>query len=163
MGLYTRQQLVLLVLLLAAASVGLGVVHWRAAHPELVERLEQIDREIAASEDVGAEDRRAASAAETRAPRERARGEPESRAPARSRASKRQALPLDEPGPPLDLNRATLADLMRLPGVGPVLARRIVETRDAVGRFGAVDDLVTVRGVGRMKLERLRPFVGVLE
>ena len=55
MGLYTRQQLLLLLSLLAAAGVGLGVVHWRAAHPELVERLEGIDREIAASGDVSAE------------------------------------------------------------------------------------------------------------
>ena len=52
---------------------------------------------------------------------------------------------------------------MRLPGVGPVLARRILETRETAGRFAAVDDLAGVRGVGRAKLERLRPFVGVLE
>ena len=159
MGVYTRPQLVLLLWLLAAAGVGLGVVHWRAAHPELVERLERIDREIVASEDVSAEDRSVARVTET--PRQR--GERESRPPARSQAPKRQALPLDEPGPPLDLNRATLADLTRLPGVGPVLARRILDTREAAGRFGAVDDLVAVRGLGPAKLERLRPFVGVLE
>ena len=163
MGLYTRQQLLLLLSLLAAAGVGLGVVHWRAAHPQLVERLERIDREIAASNDVGAEDRSVARVTETRATRQRARGEPESRPPARARASKRAALPPDEPGPPLDLNRATLADLMRLPGVGPMLARRILETRETAGRLGAVDDLVAVRGLGPVKLERLRPFVGVLE
>ena len=161
MGVYTRQQLVLLLLLLAAAGVGLGVVHWRAAHPQLVERLERIDREIAASDDVGAEDRSAARVPETRAARQRARGEAESRPPAR--APKRAALSLDAPGPPLDLNRATLADLMRLPGVGPMLARRILETRETAGRFGAVDDLVGVRGLGPVRLERLRPFVGVLE
>ena len=48
MGLYTRQQLLLLLALLAAAGLGLGVVHWRAAHPQIVERLEGLDREIAA-------------------------------------------------------------------------------------------------------------------
>ena len=154
MGLYTRQQLLLLLSLLAAAGVGLGVVHWRAAHPELVERLEGIDREIAASEAVGTE---------PPAPRQRRRGESDSRSPARPRAPKRQAPPPDQSGPPLDLNRATLADLIRLPGVGPVLARRILETRETVGRFAAVNDLVGVRGVGPAKLERLRPFVGVLE
>ena len=161
MGLYTRQQLVLLLSLLAAAGVGLGVVHWRAAHPELVERLEGIDREIAASRDAGAEDRDVARVTEPTAPRRR--GESESRPPARPRAPKRQALPPDRSGPPLDLNRATLADLVRLPGIGPALARRILETRETVGRFAAVDDLAGVRGVGPAKLERLRPFVGVLE
>lgn len=163
MGLYTRQQLVLLLSLLAAAGVGLGVVHWRAAHPELVERLEGIDREIAASGDVGADDRDVTRVTEPTAPRQPRRAESESRPPARPRAPKRQALPPDQPGPPLDLNRATLADLVRLPGVGPVLARRILETRETAGRFAAVDDLAGVRGVGRAKLERLRPFVGVLE
>ena len=163
MGLYTRQQLVLLLLLLAAAGVGLGVSHWRAVHPQLVEGLERLDREIAATEEVKAEDREVARVAETRTPRRRSRNESESRPLARPRAAKPQALPLDEPGPPLDLNRATLADLMRLPGVGPVLARRILETREASGRFGAVDDLVTVRGLGSVKLERLRPFVGIAE
>ena len=163
MGLYTRQQLVLLLSLLAAAGVGLGVVHWRAAHPQLVEQLEGVDREIAASGDVSADDRDVTRVTEPTAPRQPRRAESESRPPARPRAPKRQALPPDRSGPPLDLNGATLADLVRLPGVGPVLARRILETRETAGRFAAVDDLAGVRGVGRAKLERLRPFVGVLE
>ena len=163
MGLYTRQQLLLLLSLLAAAGVGLGVVHWRAAHPELVERLEGIDREIAAGAAVGAEDRDVQQVTEPPAPRQRRRGESDSRPPARPRAPKRQALAPDQSGPPLELNRATLADLIRLPGVGAVLARHILETRETVGRFAAVNDLVGVRGLGPAKLERLRPFVGVLE
>ena len=163
MGLYTRQQLLLLLALLAAAGVGLGVVHWRAAYPQIVERLEGLDREIAASALVDPEDRDVKQVTEPTAPRQRLRGESASRPPAHPRAPKRQASPLDHAGPRLDLNRATLADLIRLPGVGPVLARRILETRQTVGRFAGVDDLVGVRGVGRAKLDRLRPFVGVLE
>jgi competence ComEA-like helix-hairpin-helix protein len=162
MELYTRPQLLLMLSLLAAAGVGLGVSHWRAAHPQLVERLEHVEREVAASDEVGAENRDVARVADPRAP-ERRRAESESRPPGRPRAPKHPALSREEPGPPLDLNRATLADLKRLPGVGPVLARRIVETRESVGRFGAVDDLGAVRGLGRAKLERLRPFVGVTE
>jgi competence ComEA-like helix-hairpin-helix protein len=163
MEFYTRQQVLLMLSLLAAAGVGLGVSHWRAAHPQLVERLEQVESEIAASDEVGPENRNVAQVTDTRAQAEQRRAEPDSRPPARPRAPKRQALPRDEPAPPLDLNRATLADLMRLPGVGPVLARRILETRETGGRFGAVDDLGAVRGLGRAKLERLRPFVGVPE
>jgi competence ComEA-like helix-hairpin-helix protein len=149
-GLYTRQQLVLLLLLLGAASAGLGVVHWRAAHPAVVDRLEQLDREILGRDGTGGDDRPPG------------RVDPEARPPASPRSKLPPASP-DESVAPLDLNRATLADLTRLPGVGPVLARRILETRDAAGRFVAVDDLTTVRGLGRMKLERLRPLVSVLE
>jgi competence ComEA-like helix-hairpin-helix protein len=159
-GLYTRQQLILLLLLVGAAGLGLGVVHWRAANPEIVERLEQLDREIAASADVKGEERRAGRVVEQSPPNQRERGPREAR-PLAARAPKRLAPAPGDPAPPLDLNRATLADLTRLPGVGPVMARRILEARDDVGRFGAIDDLLNVRGLGRAKLERLRPFVGV--
>jgi competence ComEA-like helix-hairpin-helix protein len=163
MGLYTRQQLALLLLLLGAAGVGLAVVHWRAANPEIVERLERIDREAPASEPTWSETPTSARVAEPRAPSRPSSVERHAPPTASPRASKLRTPPLDEPAPPLDLNRATLADLARLPGVGPVLARRILEMREAVGRFSTVEDLVTVRGLGRAKLERLRAFVGVLE
>lgn len=52
---------------------------------------------------------------------------------------------------------------MRLPGVGPALAARIVAAREAIGRFHSVDDLDRVRGLGRAKVERLRPLVVVGE
>ncbi len=63
--------------------------------------------------------------------------------------------------PPLDLNRADAGDLLQLPGVGPVLANRIVATRDARGGFRNADDLRTVPGVGPARLERVRPWVRV--
>src|SRR5690349_936372 len=44
-------------------------------------------------------------------------------------------------GAPLDLNQASAADLDRLPGIGPVLARRIVEHRQQAGRFRSIDEL----------------------
>ena len=62
---------------------------------------------------------------------------------------------------PVDLNRATAADFDQLPGVGPVLAKRMVEYRMSVGRFHAVDDLRAVKGIGKKKFERLKPFVTV--
>jgi len=62
---------------------------------------------------------------------------------------------------PLDLNRATAADLDALPGVGPVLASRILEHRRRFGSFRAVDDLRAVRGIGPRLFERLRPRVCV--
>lgn len=60
--------------------------------------------------------------------------------------------------PPLDVNAASEADLQRLPGVGPVTARKIVEAR-AVEPFKAPDDLLRVKGIGTKTLERLRPHI----
>ena len=59
----------------------------------------------------------------------------------------------------IDLNRAGVAELDALPGIGPVLARRIVEFRRQHGAFRRVEELRAVRGVGPRLLERLRPRV----
>lgn len=61
----------------------------------------------------------------------------------------------------LDLNRATAEDLDELPGVGPVIAQRIVDFRRHHGPFRRVEDLRAVRGIGPRLLERLRPKVAV--
>ena len=63
--------------------------------------------------------------------------------------------------PEIDLNAADAATLDRLPGVGPVLAARIVEHRRAHGPFERVEDLRAVRGIGPRLLERLRPCVRI--
>ncbi len=78
----------------------------------------------------------------------------------RHRPVKLPSAPSGEPPPgPLDLNHARADDLVRLPGVGPALAARIVAAREAIGRFASVDDLDRVPGLGRAKIERLRPLV----
>jgi competence protein ComEA len=64
-------------------------------------------------------------------------------------------------GSPLDLNTATEAGLDELPGVGPVLAGRIIAWRSQHGRFTSVDELAEVPGIGPKVLERLRPLVRV--
>jgi competence protein ComEA len=63
----------------------------------------------------------------------------------------------DLPAQPLDLNTATLAELETLPGVGPKTAQAIIEGRP----YGAVEDLLRVKGIGEATLEKLRPFVTV--
>lgn len=71
------------------------------------------------------------------------------------------------PGPaaprrgPIDLNRAGVSELDGLPGVGPVIAGRIVLQRRRFGPFGGVDELLAVRGVGPRLLERIRPWATV--
>jgi competence protein ComEA len=64
-------------------------------------------------------------------------------------------------GPPVDLNTATAEQLDSLPGVGPVLAQRIVEWRAAHGRFESVDQLREVDGIGPAKFAQLRDRVTV--
>ena len=61
----------------------------------------------------------------------------------------------------LDLNRATEVQLMQLPGVGPTLARRIVQYRRQHGAFASVEELIRVRGIGPRRLKRLRPYLVV--
>lgn len=61
----------------------------------------------------------------------------------------------------LDLNRAQAADLEELPGVGPVLAQRILEWRDANGPFTEVGQLRDVAGIGEKTFQSLAPLVGV--
>ncbi len=61
----------------------------------------------------------------------------------------------------LNLNTATLAELDRLPGVGPLLARRIVEFRDKKGGFQRVEELLAISGVSEKKWQVLRKLVTV--
>lgn len=63
--------------------------------------------------------------------------------------------------PVIDLNTADLAAFDGLPGIGPVLAQRIVDWRMQHGRFSSVDELGEVSGIGDKLLEQLRPRVTV--
>ncbi|MCY3764928.1 MAG: helix-hairpin-helix domain-containing protein [Gemmatimonadetes bacterium] len=56
---------------------------------------------------------------------------------------------------PIDLNRASAGQLTRLPGIGPKIARRIVDDRNQRGPFKSVDELTRVKGIGRKTLQRL--------
>jgi competence protein ComEA len=67
------------------------------------------------------------------------------------------------PEAPLDINLASREELMRLPGIGPVLAERIVADRQANGPFRRVEDLTRIRGIKSRTLEKLRPYIFVAE
>lgn len=60
--------------------------------------------------------------------------------------------------PLLDLNKAGIDELIRLPGVGPALARRIIEER-GVKPFSSVDDLMRVPGIGPKTLSKIKSMV----
>src|SRR5437667_1874991 len=146
MMLYTRPQLVVLLLVVTIAGIGLGVGHWRRTHPELTERLERFDRASAPADVTVAEPPHPSM------PRAR----PE--APPRRAVTPPKSTPLAQP---VDINRASEDELRALPGVGAVLAARIVEARERDGPFASLDDLRRVRGLGRAKLERLASAIAV--
>jgi competence protein ComEA len=65
------------------------------------------------------------------------------------------------PGEKVNLNTATLAQLDALPGVGPVLAQRILDFRTSHGGFRSVTDLRQVDGIGESRFEELKDLVAV--
>jgi competence protein ComEA len=66
------------------------------------------------------------------------------------------------PDNPLDINRATLAQLDTLPGIGPVTAGRIIDYRSKVGRINALDELKKISGLGGSKFEEIKILLRVL-
>jgi competence protein ComEA len=62
---------------------------------------------------------------------------------------------------PLDLNRATAAQLDTLPGIGPVTAQRILDYRGKVGRINSVDELKKISGLGGAKFEEIKNLLRV--
>jgi competence protein ComEA len=61
----------------------------------------------------------------------------------------------------LDINRATIQELRALPGIGEVLAQRVVEYRGAHGPFRTVEGLLKVKGIGPKRMDQLRPLLVV--
>ena len=63
----------------------------------------------------------------------------------------------------ININTADEAALQTLPGIGPVLARRIVEWRESNGDFVIAEDLLAVEGIGLTKLDEIRDYITVQE
>lgn len=61
----------------------------------------------------------------------------------------------------LDVNHATKSQLMELPGIGDVIAQRIVDYRSENGLFQAVDDLINIEGIGEKKLQSIVEYIKV--
>jgi competence ComEA-like helix-hairpin-helix protein len=131
---YRRRELWLLLFLAGGLGVGFAVRELRQGFPDLAGRLENFDATLTADRPTP--------------------GPPPafSRPPKISRAG-------THPRARLDLNRATLEDLRRLPGVGPTLAVQIIQARERRGRFAAPEDLLAVPGMGPKKFERIRDLV----
>jgi len=61
----------------------------------------------------------------------------------------------------LDLNSATVDELSKLPGIGEVLAQRIVDYREEHGNFSAVSDIMNVNGIGEAKYLSAKDYLTV--
>lgn len=73
----------------------------------------------------------------------------------------RDALSAGAPPQLVNVNRAGADELVALPGIGPVTARRIVEFREKQGRFGRAEDLMRVQGIGPKTFARIAARVTV--
>jgi competence ComEA-like helix-hairpin-helix protein len=152
--LYSRPELRVLLVLAAIFLTGLGVKQWQARFPETAQWLEGFDREEVAgaapvSGDLSPAAVRKPDSTDGVPPHGETGAEP-ARAPV---AAAR----------PLDINRASVAELAQLPGVGPALAQRILDERERRGRFESPDALRRVVGIGPKKLAALRDLVTTAE
>ena len=138
---YTRPQLIVLLLVILVAGAGVGVGQWRRAYPERAAWLERVDRAPTPfSPSVGD------------LPLATSRRRSDRTAPSPTNVRKPHP---PAPAGPLDLNRATAVELRGLPGIGAILAARIVEARERDGSFASLEDLARVRGITRARLARL--------
>jgi len=150
---YTGPQLRLLLVLAAILLSGLGVKEWRSGFPDAAQRIEGFDRQEAM----------APALSVSPVPREAPQTTPaDSNIPASTPVPRASSPASSSADPrPLDLNRATAAELARLPGVSAGLAQRILEERQRRGKFDSPESLRYVMGVGPKKLAALRDLVTV--
>ena len=67
----------------------------------------------------------------------------------------------DQPAVMVNVNKATTDELIKVRGIGPVMAKRIIEYRDKNGMFKSIDDLTQVQGIGGNKLQKIKDQVMV--
>ena len=66
-----------------------------------------------------------------------------------------------EETPKINLNTATFSQLDSLPGIGPVIAERILELRERSGPFQRIEDLLNIQGIGEKKFLQLQDLITV--
>lgn len=82
--------------------------------------------------------------------------------PTRKKHARTKSYPKKSDHPPVtNLNTASLAQLQRLPGIGPKMAQRIIEYRKSHGPFATPEQVMDVKGIGPKKYEKLKAFLKV--
>lgn len=59
----------------------------------------------------------------------------------------------------ININKASLEDLVKIPGIGPALAHRILEYRTNEGMFSTIEDMKKVKGIGDKKFEEMKDYI----
>ena len=78
-----------------------------------------------------------------------------------STQAQQSAPPAQSAGSLINLNSATQAELEKLPGVGPAMAKQIIEYRQKNGGFKKVEELMNVKGIGEKSFLKLKTLVTV--
>jgi competence ComEA-like helix-hairpin-helix protein len=65
------------------------------------------------------------------------------------------------PKHPVNINTATSMELQQVPGIGPATAEKILRMRRAHGPFKSVDELLAIKGIGKKRLAKMRPYLTV--
>ena len=61
----------------------------------------------------------------------------------------------------VDINHGSTEDLQRVPGIGPVLAERVIRYRQENGNFSSIRDIQNVKGIGVKRFARLEPYIRI--
>lgn len=59
----------------------------------------------------------------------------------------------------IDLNEATVQELVKIKGIGQKYAERIVEYRENNGRFEKIEEIMNIKGIGRKKFESIKDTI----
>jgi len=62
---------------------------------------------------------------------------------------------------PLDLNKATIDQLILVPGIGIKTAEKIIEYREKIGGFKNIEDLKNIKGIGDKKIEKWKEYLKI--
>jgi competence ComEA-like helix-hairpin-helix protein len=62
---------------------------------------------------------------------------------------------------PISVNSAGAFELERLPGIGPAMAKRIIDYRDRHGKFTSIEELHKIKGIGAKTLKKIRPYIQI--
>lgn len=142
---FTKQEKLSIVLILFGVIIGAGIELYKSQQKPIatetdIKRLDEIEMQFrhqaAAIDSIVVQEQRVALLHN-----------------ANQRSSQNKSLSI------VDINSATVTELIKLPNIGPVIAARIVEYREQHGPFQSIEELIRVRGIGPQKLSSLKPYV----